>query len=631
MRSIKNILLKSILIGAVAALAVMAILCFTIQLIFANNSIKSTAQVRISDAKERINSSADDVKRITEEMNSDYLSKTRAFAKMIELDPSILENTEKLNKIRDELGVDELHVTDANGLIKWTTIPGYIDFDFKTSEQTKPFLKGIEDSSFELAQEPQLNGAEGILFQYISVGRRDMPGIVQIGMEPVRLSNALKDNSIDAILKDITVGKNGTMFAVNKSDKTLAAFYDEELIGKAASEVGLSDSLLAMNENGISYNQINGKQFLVCVSEIDDYIIGTLVPSAEATDQAFMTTGTIMVIALIMIALLAFIVIITVNKNVVTSLESFVSKIDEISKGHTEERVNVRNCTEINALSDGFNALLDGIETQISETGQLNTKMQELLGNVADTSQNINSLSVEMKDVSKQILEGSEEQAKTVSLLGDTFRIISNEVRENAAAAVEASNFSKSAGEQLNVSVEKMNSVKDAMGKITECSQQIEQIVKAIDEIAFQTNILALNASIEAARAGAAGKGFAVVADEVRNLATKSGEAAQSTNELIAQTLEAVQNGNVTAEAAAAELQNMMGDIEKNIELINEISAASSKQADAVDEAKNGMDNISEIARRNSEISSSANDTADRLDSAAASLISLVNGNNLLN
>ncbi|MGN0670463.1 MAG: methyl-accepting chemotaxis protein [Oscillospiraceae bacterium] len=173
-----------------------------------------------------------------------------------------------------------------------------------------------------------------------------------------------------------------------------------------------------------------------------------------------------------------------------------------------------------------------------------------------------------------------------------------------------------------------MNSVKDAMGKITDCSQEIEKIVKTIDDIAFQTNILALNASIEAARAGVAGKGFAVVADEVRNLATKSSEAAQSTNELIAQTLEAVENGNVTAQAAAEELQNMMGDIEKNIELIDAISAASAKQADSVDAAKNGMDDISEIAQRNSAVSATANDTADRLDTAAADLIALVNWEN---
>lgn len=628
MKSIKQILLKKIIRGAVISLVIMAVLCFFIQAIFADNSTKETALMRISDAKASLAESAAEIAQVTADMSEEYLAKTRAFAEMIELNPSILESNDKLIQIRDELKVDELHVTDEKGLIKWTTIPGYIDFDFNSSEQTKPFLPALQDKNFELAQEPQLNGAEGILFQYISVGRRDKSGIVQIGMEPKKLSDALKTNQIDAVFKSITVGKNGTMFAVNKSDKTLAAFYDDTFIGKAASEVGLSDGLLAMNENSITRASVNGKSVLVCVAQTDDYYIGTLVPSEESITTAILSTGIITLIAVVVILLLVLIVMKNVNKNVVSALGSFVSKINEISNGNDSERVNVRNCAEIDALSNGFNALLDGIDEKIRETEQLNVKMQGLIGNVASTSQNINNLSVEMKDVSRRISDGSSQQADTVKQLSDTFHAISNDVRENAAAAEQASSFSKSAGEQLNVSVEKMNSVKDAMGKITDCSQEIEKIVKTIDDIAFQTNILALNASIEAARAGVAGKGFAVVADEVRNLATKSSEAAQSTNELIAQTLEAVENGNVTAQAAAEELQNMMGDIEKNIELIDAISAASAKQADAVDAAKNGMDDISEIAQRNSAVSATANDTADRLDTAAADLISLVSWEN---
>ncbi len=626
MKSIKSIVLKNVVIGTVISLVVMAVLCFVIQMVFADNSLKETALVRISDAKTKISDSKSEIESITQELNEDYIAKTRAFAEMIVLDPTVIEDADRLNRIKDELRVDELHVTDEKGIIRWSTIPGYIGFDFNSSDQTLPFLKCIEDPNYELAQEPQPNGALGIIFQYIGVGRRDAPGIIQIGMEPVRLSDALKSNQIDSILKDITVGKDGTMFAVNKSDKTLAAFYDEKLIGKPAADVGLNDNILASNDNTMTRTSINGQTSLVCISQIDDYYIGTIIPSSEASNQAFATTGVIMIIALLVVSLLSIIVIRCVNKNVVVSMNSFVGKINEISNGNSEERVNVRNCTEFDTLSNGFNALLDGIKEKMNETEALNGKMQDLLGNVAGTTQNINSLSVEMKDVSRRISEGSNRQVDTVKTLSDAFVKISSEVRENATAAETACNFSKSAGEQLNVSVEKMNSVKDAMKKITDCSEEIEKIVKTIDDIAFQTNILALNASIEAARAGVAGKGFAVVADEVRNLATKSGEAAQSTNELIAQTLEAVENGNVTADAAAEELQNMKGDIEKNIELIDEISVASAKQADSVDSAKEGIGYISDIAQSNSDISSTANDTADRLDEAAEALISLVNG-----
>ena len=629
MKSIKQILLKKIIIATAIVLASMTLLCFVIESYFSDMKMGETAQVRLSDAKERISQSASAIAEVTAEMNEEYLVKTRAFAEMIELDPTILDNAEKLEKIRSELKVDELHVTDENGIIKWTTVPECLNFDFMTSEQTKPIMKCLEDSTYELAQEPQLNGTRGILFQYISVPRRDKKGIVQIGMEPKKLAEALKENTIDAMLKNITVGKHGTMFAVNKSDKTLAAFYDENYIGKAAKEVGIEDDTLELPEGKVVRRYILGQAKLICMKQVGDYYIGTLVPSDESIDQALMSTGVIMILALIAFSLLTLLVIRTINKNVVSSLGSFVKKIEEISQGNENERVNIRNFKEVDTLSNGFNALLDGIKEKINETKQLNVRMQELLGNVADTSNSINSLSIEMKDVSKRISEGSSQQADTVMQLSDSFHAISNEVRENASAAERACSFSRSAGEQLNVGVDKMNSVKDAMAKITDCSQEIEKIVKTIDDIAFQTNILALNASIEAARAGAAGKGFAVVADEVRNLATKSGEAAKSTNELIAQTLDAVKNGNITAEAAADELQNMRSNIEKNIELIDEISAACAKQADSVDAAKDGMDEINNIAQRNSEVSAAANSTADSLDNAAEKLISLVGNNSI--
>lgn len=220
--SIKKIVLRSILQGAILSLIIMGVLSYVTQSGFSKFTLTETAEVRIADAKQRIEESGNSVAQLTEELKEEYLIKTRMFSQMISLDPNILNDPAKLEEIRAQLDVDELHVTDGAGIIRWSTVPGYLGFDFHGNAQTEPFLPILTDSSFELAQDPQPNGAEQKLFQYIGVSRYDQVGIVQIGMEPVRLSNALKDNQPDVILGDIKVGQNGTIFAVNKSDMTLA-------------------------------------------------------------------------------------------------------------------------------------------------------------------------------------------------------------------------------------------------------------------------------------------------------------------------------------------------------------------------------------------------------------------------
>lgn len=623
-KSIKKIVLRSILQGAILSLIIMGVLSYVTQSGFSKFTLTETAEVRIADALQRLEESENSVSQLTEELKEEYLIKTRMFSQMVSLDPAILNDSAKLEEIRVQLDVDELHVTDDAGVIQWSTVPGYIGFDFHGNAQTEPFLPILTDSSFELAQDPQPNGTEGKLFQYISVSRYDEPGIVQIGMEPVRLANALKDNQPDIILGNIKVGQNGTMFAVNKSDMTLAAFKNAELIGSPASDAGLTDKALNTPEGKLKRFKVDGENVYVCVTQTDEYYVGAMIPVSEATAQAFSLTFVIEVMTILIIAVLAYVVIVAINKQVLTKMAVLEDNMKMIGDGNTDIRVDIRNCEEFSALSDGINGMLDGIEAHMKETGRLNASMEGLLEDVYKTSQNINSYSADMQDVSKRISEGSSTQAETVEELNESFRNIAKDVSENAGSAEEASRFSREASERLRVSVDNMHRMKEAMAEITDYSGRIEKIIKTIDDIAFQTNILALNAAVEAARAGANGKGFAVVADEVRNLANKSAEAANSTTTLISETIHAVENGNVIANAAAAELESTISGIDKSVNLISEISEASAKQAEAVNEATSGMERISEVARSNSEISRSASDTAERLDEEAEGLIRLI-------
>ncbi|MGN0695152.1 MAG: methyl-accepting chemotaxis protein [Oscillospiraceae bacterium] len=620
----KKIILRNIYMGAAVALVLSAVLVFALQVGLQQSSARDTADYRIMGAKNKLTNAENQITELYETLNEGYLSSAHSFAEMITLNPAILDDADELERIRVMLGVDELHVTDENGIILWSTVPAYLGFDFNSSEQTKPFLSLINNSSSELAQDPQPNGAEGKLFQYIGVSRKDAAGIVQVGLEPERLSNAIADNQIDVVLSTITVGNSGSMFAVAKSDNTIAAFYDDSLIGTDASEVGFTEKLLTMEEGKGKTVRINGSLFYVCTSETTNYYIGTLIPSSEIMGQTVLVTVITVVFIAVVIVLLSWIVSRAVNVHIIAPINEIGSDMEKIKAGDTELRVNVRSCDEFSVLSDGINGMLDSIDAKMSETNRLNGSMENLLIQIKDISGSINSYANEMEDVSRKISDGSSSQAATVEELSAAFANISRDVNENAQSARNAAEITVATGEHLKLSAEKLKQMQDSMDRISEASNKIGNIVNTIDDIAFQTNILALNAAVEAASAGQHGKGFAVVADEVRNLANKSAEAAQGTTALIAETLEAVKQGAQVADAAAEELSAMLESMDKNTALIEEISNATSKQANAISEASSGMNLISDVVQTNSAISFSAQDTAKKLDAEAGRLMQMV-------
>ncbi len=138
-----------------------------------------------------------------------------------------------------------------------------------------------------------------------------------------------------------------------------------------------------------------------------------------------------------------------------------------------------------------------------------------------------------------------------------------------------------------------MEEMTGAMAEISEHSDKVANIIKTISDIAFQTNLLALNAAVEAARAGEAGKGFAVVADEVRNLSQRSAQAARETEQLITSTLESVKKGSTITSRLTESFKGIKSGTSNVGHQLDQIANAANEQAQGVagvNTAMSGMD-----------------------------------------
>lgn len=255
---------------------------------------------------------------------------------------------------------------------------------------------------------------------------------------------------------------------------------------------------------------------------------------------------------------------------------------------------------------------------------QTTMELSDTMKQISSSSEQVSSGAEQVSYGAQALAVGSGEQAATVEKLASTMDGISKQIANNAKDAADVNKKAELVGQEAEESNVRMENLLGAMDNINDSSSQIKQIIDTIEEIAFQTNILALNAKVEAARAGASGKGFAVIADEIQALSSKSKEATTSTSELVERSQKAVEEGVVSAKKTAESLQNVVTGIRNIASTIDKISEASMEQAESVEQVNQNISQISSIVQSNSATAEESAAASEELSGQAETLRHLV-------
>lgn len=404
-------------------------------------------------------------------------------------------------------------------------------------------------------------------------------GILDDGSDVLKVISAdLSLQRISIIVNSFIEMEDAQAFLVNSKDGTILAHRDNSLISKRLADAGdafMKDVGEKLNQHDYHMTEMDDRMTAFTEIEGTDWILVSYIPTEIIYADINGVRILMVVIGLVSLILLALLIERVVHV-VIKPVKELTRIITAMTDGDFTVDVTTRSNDEIGVMSRGVERFIQSMRSMIMSIHGVSDKLHV-------QADNSNDVSGEMYDASRLQSESMQELNNTVEQLS----LSVNEIAENATTlaavvantredgeqvdlkvktTVEVSRQGKSDMQNVGVAMQSINEstmkLQQAIDKVGDASQEITKITGVISDIADETNLLSLNASIEAARAGDAGKGFAVVATEIGKLAQTSSNSVHNIENLISEI-------NVLVKDAVSQAEDSVDNIQSSGELVN--------------------------------------------------------------
>ncbi|MEJ5256699.1 MAG: methyl-accepting chemotaxis protein [Fervidobacterium sp.] len=509
---------------------------------------------------------------------------------------------------------------------------------------TRPWYKeAIANAGKTIITEPYADAATGKLVVTIAKTVQTDEGIVGVVALDFDISELSK--------KLMSKGKElGYLNAVVTSGGNIILHTDSSLVGKNVSDQEFFKKWLSGPESGVfGYTFNNVKRITGYKRLPNGWIFATLVLEKDLMKNVNIATIITLSIVLLAIVVSILIALLFTRRLIVKPINEIVTAADKVSQGDLTVDIQVKSKEEIGKLANALSKMVSSlreIAMQIQqEAVTLKHESSQVAASSEETSATIEELTAQVDNVNtnvntasaaiEEMTSGIQEVAASAQNVANASQKLSEEAQRVSSLSSEGQKAILSIANVIEQTKEKANITFETVEKLSESAKNIGEIVDTINSIAEQTNLLALNAAIEAARAGEAGRGFAVVADEIRKLAEESKQATQNIANILRgivdeslkasdatkETVEIVNQAATQSTLIKSQFEQILQSIVRMSQMTENLAASAQQQSAAAEEMSSAMDSASKsmvsVVEQMNEVTMAIKQQADAIENVA--------------